>query len=165
MENLFLFLATSLVLRQAVPRFKRYIVCPGCSTLLNTGSKKLHIRHTKEGDKLYFNDYSSDGVTYGMICVEMSDQFTLHQAEDILLHYISRVRRPLHISHNVSMDLAYENATITITDYWQDSAGTDWKVKGYTNGKVVAVLYVKNISDAAVKNHDTYLDGFRFFNS
>lgn len=162
MENLFVFLATSLVLRISSTRFRRYMISNECSTLLHSGAKTLHIRHTKDGDKLFFNEYAEDGVTYGLICVQMSQLHSLPEAEKIMVQYINRVRKPLHIAFNLSMEMERSAKTSIITDYWQDIAGFDWKIKGYTNGKIVALLYVKNIADASVKNHDAYLDGFRF---
>jgi hypothetical protein len=162
MENLFVFLATSFVLRATGPRFRRYLVSPGCSTLLHSNNRTLHVRHTKEGDKLLFNEYAEDGVTYGTICVQMREDYTPEQAERILVHYLNRVRKPMHIACNFSMDIKYDDNQLTITDYWQDQSGIDWKVQGYTNGKMVAVLYVKNIGDTTVKNHDAFLNGFRF---
>lgn len=162
MENLFLFLATSIVLRITNPRFKRYMICPGCSTLLNSGSKTIQVRYTKDGDKLFFNEYSEDGITYGMICVQMNDFHSLSQAEKILVQYINRVRKPLHIAYNLSMEIERDHQLLTITDYWQDEAGLDWKIKGYTNGKILTLLYVKNIADTTIKNHDVFLNGVRF---
>lgn len=157
-----MFLATSFVLRVASPRFRRYIVFPGCSALLNSSAKNLHVRYTKDGDKLYFNEYAVDGITYGMVCVQMRNVYTLERAENILIQFINRARRPLHIVCNSAMDVEANRRVVTITDYWQDKAGIDWKIKGYTNGKNMAFLYVKNITDTAVKNHDAYLNGFRF---
>lgn len=162
MENLFLFLATSLVLRNGSRRFKRYSICSGCSSLLHSGSKLLHVRQAKDGDTLYFNEYMSDGVTYGMICVQMQEEYTLHQAESILVHYINRVRKPLRILFNTSMEIERTNRLLSITDYWQDQRGMDWKIKGQTNGRVLSLLYVKNITEAPVNVHDAFLNGFRF---
>jgi hypothetical protein len=162
MENLFVFLATSLVLRATGPRFKRYLIQPGCSTFLHSSARTLHVRHTRDGDKVLFNEYEEDNVTYGTICVQMQEEYTLADAEMILMNYMNRVRKPMQIHCNVSMDNNVEGRQLTITDYWQDDAGTDWKVKGYTNGKIIAVLYVKNIGDTTVQNHDAFLNGFRF---
>lgn len=162
MENLFVFLATSFVLRATAPRFKRYLICPGCSTYLNSSACTLQVRQTRDGDKIYFNEYTEDGVTYGTICVQMRDAYALEDAESILVHYLNRVRKPMQIACNVSMEINTTSEQLTITDYWQDGAGIDWKIKGYTNGRIVGVLYVKNISDTTVNNHDAYLNGFRF---
>ena len=163
MENFFMFLATSLILRIPSPKFKRYLIGQsGCTSLLISGGNQLHIKHTKEGDVIYFNDSTIGCVTYGMICVRMKQVYTPREAETILVQYMNRVRKPLGIAYNISMEVEKATGQITITDYWQDEAGADWKIKGYSNGKTVAVLYVKNITEAAVKEHDAFLNGFRF---
>ncbi|MDB5205185.1 MAG: hypothetical protein JWR72_260 [Flavisolibacter sp.] len=163
MENLFMFLATSLILRISAPRFKRYLIGQsGGTSLLVSGSDQLHIKYTKEGDVIYFSDSAIGNVAYGLICIQMKQLYTLWKAETILVQYINRVRKPLGIAYNISMEIKKTAGQITITDYWQDNNGTDWKIKGYTNGKTVAVLYVKNITEAAVKEHDAFLNGFKF---
>ena len=164
MENFFAFLANSLVLRRAAsPELKRFLIGQsGCSTLLHSQDRTLHIRYTKEGDKIYFNEFVAGKVGYGTVCVQMHEAYSLYNANNILVQYINRVRKPMNIIYNFSMEIEKSLGLITITDYWQDKAGIDWKIKGYTNGKVVALLYVKNINDSSVKNHDAFLNGFRF---
>ena len=163
MENLFMFLATSLVLRIANPKFKRYLIGKaGCSAVLVAGNNTLHYKRTKEGDLVYFYDHTIDGVTYGLITVQMKDIYTLHQAENILVQYINRIRNPFRIAFNISMQLEKSDGMISLSDYWQDEAGMDWKIKGYTNGKTLAVLYVRNINESPVAEHDQFLNGFRF---
>lgn len=165
MENLFLFLATSLALRLPQSKFRRFLLgATGCSTYLVSGNNTVHFKHTKDGDRVYFYDHTVSGVTFGFICVQMKDVFTLRQAENILVQYINRVRKPFQIAVNISMEIEKKGHLITINDYWQDEAGLDWKVKGYTNGKTVAVLYVKNISSSFVEEHDRFLNGFKFSN-
>lgn len=163
MENLFVFLATSFMLRITSPKFRRYLIGQsGCTSLLLSGFNQLNVTHTKDGDVIYFNDSTTTGVTYGIICVRMKQVYTLRQAETILVQYINRARKPLQIAYNISMEIEKAAGLITITDYWQDEEGMDWKIKGYTDGKAVAILYVKNIAEAAVKEHDAFLNGFQF---
>lgn len=163
MENLLMFLATSLVLRIPAPKFQRYLIGQSnCSSLLATGGNTLHINYTKEGDKIYFNEQIVEETTYGLICAQMQGVHTLSKAEILLVQYINRVRQPFDIAFNISMEIERANQKIVITDYWQDKKGIDWKIKGYTDGKTVAVLYVKNISDAPVKEHDAFLNSFQF---
>lgn len=163
MENLFFFLATSLVLRIPAPRFRRYLIGQsGCSCLLFATGKTLHIKNTADGDRIYFNDHTVGAVTYGFVCVQMRELYTLPQAEIILIQYINKMRKPLDIAYNICMEVNKGASRITISDYWQDNTGVDWKIKGLTNGKTVAVMYVKNIADAVVKEHDAFLNGFRF---
>lgn len=163
MENLFMFLATSLVLRISSQKRSRYLIgSSGASCLLFTVAKKFSIKYTREGDRIYFNEYTDSKVTYGVICIDMKNLYNLGQAENILGQYINKIRKPFKISHNVSIEIKRKPALRSATDYWQDEAGKDWKITGYTNGKIVAVLYVKNITATTVKEHDAFLNGFKF---
>ena len=162
MENLLMFLATSLVLRISAPKFKRYLIGSGCSSLLVSGNNTIHFKTTNEGDRVCFYDQTLGGVTYGLITIQMKELYTLHQAECILVQYINRMRKPFGIAYNISMEIEKNEGVLSITDYWQDENGIDWKVTGHTNGKTIAVLYVKNIGSSPVKEHDAFLSGFRF---
>jgi len=166
MENLILFLATSLVIRfSSSKKIKLQAVGQtGCSALLSSESKPEAVS-TKSGDQLYFHEFKDKKVSYGMICIDMDRQYSIAEAEEMLRNYIDKLRGPLYILHNTGMqeDADWNSeASITIVDYWQDCRKKDWKVKGYTNGKILAVLYVKNIGNADVKKQDFFLDSFHF---
>jgi hypothetical protein len=166
MENLILFLATSLVIRfSSSKKIKlQFIGNTGCSALLSADTK-LESSLTQSGDELYFHEFKDKNVTYGIICVDMNEKYSLAEAEEMLRSYIESLRGPLYILHNTGIheDADWNSETSkTIVDYWQDCSKKDWKVKGYTNGKTLAVLYVKNIGNADVKNQDFFLDSFHF---
>lgn len=163
MENLIMFLATSIALRLSKPKFKRYLISTsGCSALLVAGNKNIQVKRTPEGDRVLFYDQNVGESTYGLICVQMKELFTLQEAEKIAVHYVTRIRRPFGISFNLSMKLEKNNNVVIISDYWQDENGMDWKIKACTDGKTLAVLYVKNIGASPVDDHDAFLNGFRF---
>jgi hypothetical protein len=166
MENLLLFLATSFVIRfSSSKKIKlRFIGNTGCSALLSSNNK-LESTSTQSGDQLYFHEFIDKGVTYGMICVHMNQQYTLAEAEEMLRSYADKLRDPLYILHNTGIheDADWNSETSkTLVDYWQDRSKKDWKIKGYTNGKTLAILYVKNIGNAEVRKQDYFLDSFRF---
>ncbi len=166
MENLILFLATSLVFRlSSSKRVKNQLIGnTGCSALLAT-EVELDSTPTQSGDQLYFHEFKEKNVTYGIICVDMKTEHTLDEAETMMRSYVDQLRGPFYILHNTGIhDEADWNTetSITIADYWQDCYKKDWKVKGYTNGKVLAVLYVKNIGNVDVKKQDYFLDSFHF---
>lgn len=166
MENLILFLATSLVIRfSSSKRIKlQFIGDTGCSALLSSDNK-LDSNLSQSGDRLYFQEFKDKGVTYGMICIQMKDEYELCEAEDMLRSYVESLKGPLYILHNTGIhDVADWNSesTRTVVDYWQDCSKKDWKVKGYTDGKMLAVLYVKNIGHVDVKKQDLFLDSFHF---
>jgi len=75
------------------------------------------------------------------------------------------LRAAFFILHNTGLANACDwnhHSSVTLTDYWQDSDQQDWKIKAYTNGKAIAILYVKNIGHVEVKKQDLFLDGFLF---
>lgn len=165
MENLILFLATSFLFRLSTSqKVKNQLIgTTGCSALL--ASEELDISTTESGDKLYFHEFKERKVSYGIICVQMNEEYNLEQASEMLRTYIEKLRGPLYILHNTGIqedaDWNSKNSR-SIVDYWQDGEKKDWKVKGYTNGKILAVLYVKNISHVAVSKQDFFLDSFHF---
>ncbi|HTM93156.1 MAG TPA: hypothetical protein VL095_12100 [Flavisolibacter sp.] len=166
MENLILFLATSLVFRfSSSKKIKlQFIGNTGCSALLSSDND-LESTLTQSGDQLYFHEFKDRNVTYGMICIDMNEPYGLAEAEEMLRSYIDKLRGPLYILHNTGIheDADWNSETSkTIVDYWQDHSKKDWKVKGYTNGKTLAVLYVKNIGNADVRKQDFFLDSFHF---
>lgn len=166
MENLLLFLATSLVIRFSSSKgIKLQLIGnTGCAALLSSDNK-LESTLTQSGDQLYFHEFKDAKVTYGIICVQMNEHYNLKEAEEMLRSYIDKLKGPLYILHNTGIhdDADWNSETsITIVDYWQDSYKKDWKVKGYTDGKALAVLYVKNIGQVDVKKQDLFLDSFHF---
>ena len=163
MENLFHYLASSFTRLTATPKFSRYLIGrSGCSSLLLNGQPTLHYKLTTESERVYFYEHNVNGVTYGLITVNMKNSHALPQAENILVQYLNRIRKPFGIVCNLAMDITQTIDAVELSDYWQDECGADWKIKGLCNGKVLAVLYVKNINRCRVAEHDTYLDGFRF---
>jgi hypothetical protein len=165
MENLLLILATSFVLRLSSRKLQHcFIGDTGCFLLFAKGTT-FEKRKTESGDDLYFNEFTEKGVTYGVICVEMKSKYDVDDALDMLARYMNQLRGPFFIFHQVGQERSKDwnwASSITLVDYWQDAKGVDCKVKGYTNGKTLAVLYVQNIGEAEVAKQDTFLDSFHF---
>jgi hypothetical protein len=165
MENLIFLLATSFVLRLSTSRkFKNYSIGnTGCSALMFTNSFKKTL--TPAGDAFHFNEFSEKDVTYGIICIDLKQAYDLDEATEMLRTYTNKLRAPFFILHNTGLAHSCDwnhHASITLVDYWQDADQQDWKVKAYTNGKTIAILYVKNIGHVEVKKQELFLDGFHF---
>lgn len=164
MENLFYYLASSFTRRTAPTGFKRYLIGrSGCSSLLLNNQPTLHCKLTAEGERVYFYEHNLNGVTYGLITVNVKEGCAPPQAEALLIHYLHQIQKPFGIAHGLRVEIGMTPAGVELTDYWQDEGGRDWKVRGLCNGAVLAVLYVKNIGRCRVSEHETYLDGFRFY--
>jgi hypothetical protein len=167
MENLIFFLATSIVLRLSSSRkWKKYqIGDTGCTALLFSDHPKFVRSITSSGDYLYTYDFQDSQATYGVICIQMQQELRLEEAQKVLHSYINKLRGPFFILHQTGIEPATDwnsMETISMTNYWQDTEQRDWKVKGYTNGKVMAVLYVTDIAKIDVKKQECFLDSFFF---
>ena len=166
MENLILFLATSLVLR--LPSAKKL----KDHNIGNTGCRALLLPHargfahtTSEGDKVFLQEFEEAKVGYGIICVQLHEQYCLDEATQMLFNYMEKLKGPFSIVHDLGVHQGEDwNSTQSrsLVDYWQDIENYDWKVKCYTDGRVLSVLYVKNISQATVSRQDHFLDSFHF---
>ena len=120
---------------------------------------------TASGDQLYFKEFKEKGICYGIICIELNHHYEKHEAIGLLRIYINKLKGPFFILHNTGLQKCTDWNSLdskTLTDYWQDADQMDWKVKGYTDGKTMAVLYVKNINQIGVRKQDLFLDGFHF---
>lgn len=167
MENLLFFLATSFVLRLSTSRkFKNYFIGDtGCSALLFANEEEFERSVTASGDALYFHEFAERTVSYGIICIQLKESSSLKEATEMLVTYLNKLRTPFGVLHHagIQRDTDWNSSqSKTMMDYWQDGYGRDWKVKGYTNGRVLAVLYVKDIANVEVTKHDLFLDSFHF---
>jgi hypothetical protein len=166
MENLILLLATSFVLRLSTSKKLKnfFIGNTGCSALL-LSSSDFQSTQTASGDELYFSEFNEKEVSYGIICIHLKDDCDLDEASEMLHTYMEKLMAPFYILHNtgIQKDVDWNSvSTKSLVDYWQDSDSRDWKVKGYTDGRFMAVLYVKNISMVEVRKQDLFLDSFHF---
>ncbi len=166
MENLLFFIASSFVLRIASPRksVNQLIGNTGCSVLFQSG-KEFEKAITDSGDDLYFNEFTKKGACYGIICIDMKKQYSMEHAREMLAAYMHKLKGPFYVFHNTGHEVGSDwnhEGSVTLVDYWQDAVGVDCKVKGYTNGRILSVLYVKNITEVPVSEQDQFLDSFHF---
>ena len=107
---------------------------------------------SEEGDQLYFAEY------------KVHSTLPLEEAQEVMGTYLNRLRKPFNALYNTGVDLCQtwdkDDTSIKMVDYWQDEDNLDWKVKGYTDGEFIAVLYVKNINEITVEKQDEFLDSF-----
>ncbi|HEU4469945.1 MAG TPA: hypothetical protein VFR58_02585 [Flavisolibacter sp.] len=166
MENLLLLLAGSIVLRlSSSPKSKlQFIGETGCSVLVH-GDKHFDQCKTPSGDTLHVHECSEGKVGYGVICIALQENYDPSHAVNMLAAYMKRLKGPFSIFHSTGLVPGTDwNApgSESLVDYWQDAEGRDWKVKGYTNGRCLAVLYVRNIGQLSTERQEQFLDSFHF---
>ncbi|HEX2535633.1 MAG TPA: hypothetical protein VHK69_17950 [Chitinophagaceae bacterium] len=162
MENLIFFLAAHIVLRFSSVS-KKYNIGQSASFSLFFEPTHLNRHQASDGDVMYTGEWQKNGITYGLIVVDLALPQDVNESLYTLNTFINSLREPFGILHNSGISKAEEaEEGKTVTEYWQDDKGMDWKVKGFTNGRSLAVLYVKDISGLSVLVEDTFLDSFSF---
>jgi hypothetical protein len=166
MEDLIFLLTASLALYKSPKKSDTVLIADsGCSVQLTSGRISFETTETEEGDRLHYAEHWDRNVTYGILCATLSEDIGVDEAQDVMINYINRLRGPFYAVHNIGPDLSGQKdapEVISLVDYWQDGDGLDWKVKGYTNGSIIAVLYVRNINEVPVEKQDQFLDSFSF---
>lgn len=170
MENILLILATTLILsRSKNPYgFKKYSIGnSGCTIYLPNDPGTFNPSFTKSGDLMYFSETKEAHVTYGSVTILLKNPTdNLAEAEKGLAKFIQTLQKSYDIDHTTGLSLGHlqrgNSQARGIVDYWQDAAEVDWKIKGWTNGSIMSVVYASDITDLPVEKLDMYLDSFRF---
>jgi hypothetical protein len=165
MENLILLLTASFAYYNASPKELKTLPIgnTSCSLQLLTGTE-FYTTRTDEGDLLHFAEYGERQCRYGLVFGELTDRLNYEEAYTLLASYMNDLREPFDVQHHLGVRDVEKRKTnfIELTDFWQDNDGLDWEVKGYTDGRHVAVLYVKNIGALHSSRQEAFLNSFSF---
>ena len=122
----------------------------------------MNYKRTKAGDLMHTRECNKNGATYGLISVKFKDAYANPaEAEQLLLAFMQQLQQTFAIRHTTGLHVEtfLQNQKTAVTDYWQDGENLDWKVKGWTNGLAMVVLYIKNIGLVPVSKEDIFLNG------
>jgi len=105
-------------------------------------------------------------VTYGIICVKLLNTVAdLQMAEDLLIAYMDFLKQSFEITSTAGYGKGHRlnnnESTRGIIDYWKDKENNNWKVKGWTDGKHIGVLYAYTNKALPEQKVNVFLDGFR----
>jgi hypothetical protein len=167
MEKLLSFLAAafSSALETSTPS-KITIGAPGC-TLTVHKPPTVHRIETIEGYPAYIGQSKIREATYGFATVVLPEMITDPEVyHHKLFTLLEDVYASFRIVYGTGLSYGYthpgDEKIFGFTEYWQDKDGMDWKVKAWTNGQVMTVLYIRNIGQVKLRDQDSYLDGISF---
>ncbi len=166
MENLLFLIATLAIRISSKSLKKRTIGDTGCSVMLDTNAAVTY-SESDNGEHFYMSTFNSGAVTYGFVLLDLKNKITnLSEAEYLLGDLMLDLKKASDIQHSYGLDRGIKHpisqSVSGIIDYWQDKEGIDWKIKGWTDGNCMAVMYVKNINNTSVKKQEFFLDCIRF---
>ena len=138
----------------------------GCS-YLNYCDTPFSEDLTTDSSNLYSVECVDGGATYGLICVLLKTPFDdLAMAEDMLIAYLDYLKENFTITRTVGYSRGYRlnhaDSTRGINDRWEDSEGDKWNIRGWTNGKVISVMYVYSQKSVPETKAEAYFNGFSF---
>jgi hypothetical protein len=122
-------------------------------------------RYSEDSSIVYTAQCMSDSITYGVICVKLTRPISdLSAAENLLVSYLDYLKKAFNISsfagYGKGHRLRGREDTKGIIDYWKDEAKNNWKIKGWTDGNVISVLFASGRNALPETKVNVFLDGF-----
>ena len=161
----FLFCFLLIVIGSYGQSFKKYSIgASGCSAYFFCNPDKFDLNKSPDSSEVYTGECTSDGITFGVICVKLKDKVgDMEASESMLTAYLDYLKSTLNITKSAGYGkghrLRNREDTRGIIDYWEDKDKAYWKVKGWTDGKFIAVLYVTSAKELPESKINTFLDG------
>lgn len=163
--SLLLIFSVSAVFSQSIKKYE--IGNSGCRVYSFCDHGKFEMAYSQDSAKVYTSECGNDDVYYGVICIELVKEITpVADAEEVLVSYLDYLKTAFKISsaagYGKGHRLKQNENTRGIIDYWKDEEKNNWKVKGWTDGKFIAVLYVYSKKELVETKVNAFLDGLLF---
>jgi hypothetical protein len=132
---------------------KKYSISnSGCTAFMYCDPGKWDVDLSEDSSKVYTAECSKDNVTYGIVLVKLLQPVPdLTAAEDVTISYLDYLKASVHIKtaagYGKGHRLNNSESTRGILDYWKDADKNNWKIKAWTDGKFIAVLYAFSAAD------------------
>lgn len=136
----------------------------GCSAYFFCDPGTFGLEKSPDSSDVYTGECGSDEAFYGLICVKLKEKIAeLTVSEETLVAYLDYLKTNLSITGSAGYGkghrLKNSEATRGIIDYWKDKDGDNWKIKGWTDGKYMVVLYVYSKKELNESKANVFLDG------
>ena len=116
---------------------------------------------------MYTSECPSNDVLYGVICIKLLEAVNdLTKAEELVSDYLDYLKLNFEIKKSAGYGKGHHlnnnETTRGMIDYWEDAQKNNWKVKAWTDGKYIGVLYAHSVKELPETKVDVFLNGFRF---
>jgi hypothetical protein len=128
---------------------------------------QFETEYSEDSSLVYVSECVKDDMNYGVICVKLSKPAdNPDRAEESLINYLDYLKTSFKISKSAGYGrghrIANNENTRGVLDYWEDSEKNNWKIKAWTNGKYIGVLYGYSSKELPETKLNVFLDSFRF---
>lgn len=167
MKFLFIFSLLIISLSGYTQVVKKYPVSNSGCSFYNYCESKFEISKSQDSSTIYTGECTASEITYGIICVKLIAPLTdIALAESVMIAYLDYLKQSFTIikaaGYGKGHILNNNSNTRGLLDYWEDKDNNKWKVKSWTDGNFIGVLFAYSIKPLPESKVNIYLDGFRF---
>lgn len=170
MKKIAVLLSALIIIHSGHAQLKKYpIDNSGCSAYFFCNPGTFNVSYSEDSSILYTGECkAADSITYGIICVKLKEAVTGSQtAEELLISYLDFLKTTFDIrsaaGYGKGHTMDSNPQAHGVIDYWKAGNDDEWKVKGWTDGKFIAVMYVyASGSLQETEKQNAFLNGFRF---
>lgn len=168
MRSLLLIVVLSLfITTTGAQGLKKYSISnSGCSVYMYCDVKGFLSDYSEDSSKVFTGECINADVTYGVICIKLLNPVEqLDKAEELMISYLDFLKADFNVrqaaGYGKGHKLKENEKTTGVIDYWKDGENRNWKIKAWTDGKFVAVLYGNSLKELPEQKLNVFLDGFR----
>ena len=147
---------------------KKYpIDVSGCSAYFYCNPGNFDLSYSPDSSKVYIGECSAEQNSYGVICVKFKEPVAdINSAEKVLEAYLDFLKTNFKITtaagYGKGHRLRGSEKIHGIIDYWKDEEKNNWKIKGWTNGDFIVIMYAYSKQELPETKVNVFLDGIVF---
>ena len=149
------------------PLKKYQISNTGASIYMYCDPKKFDFDYSTDSSSVYTGQCQLAEVQYGIILIKLLQPIDdLKDVEEVMVSYLDFLKADFHVKraagYGKGHQLNKDPNTRGILDYWTDTEEQNWKVKAWTDGKMIGVLFAYSKKDLPEEKVNNFLEGLRF---
>jgi len=139
----------------------------GCAAYFYCDPGTFTMEYSQDSAKVYTAECINTETGYGVICVKLVQKISdINTAEEVLVSYLDYLKTSFKITSAAGYGKGHrlrgkENIHGMI-DYWKDAENNNWKVKGWTDGAYIVVMYAYAKKELSETKVNVFLDGVTF---
>jgi len=148
---------------------KKYpIGVSGCSVYMFYDPGEFEKTYSEDSSIVYTGECEADSLKYGVICVKLNESVTVgNDAEELMISYLDYLKSVFEITQAAGYGKGHtlngKPDARGVIDYWKDKEGNERKIKSWTDGKFIAVMYIMSKGELnETEKMNVFLNGFRF---
>lgn len=165
-----LLLALSLTAQaQEFPRLTKFALAEsGFEAYLPAYPDNLELSYTEDNSQMWTGEVLSGDLNFGVIVAEFAEPLEEDAEMQVALleSYLDYLQTQLDITESAGYGRGHTledyPGVSGVLDYWMDSEGYNWQIKGWVSQKYLAVLFIGSFEEINVNGANMFLNGIRF---